>query len=98
MEEKPTSFEHKVGNITITAKLPVSAFAQQDLYVLLMCWHKDHSVELWSKIRAIAVSNSTFKDSLGVAMKPEELPFEVLDALMNKYVDMAIDFFTSRLA
>lgn len=98
MEEKPMSFEQEVNNIKISAKLPKSAFEQQDLYVLLMLWHKEHSVELWSKIRSIALSNSTFKDGIGVTLEPHELPLEVLDVLMNKYVEMAIDFFTSRLA
>lgn len=98
MEEKPMSFECKADGITINAKLPDSAFEQQDLYVLLMCWHKDHSVELWSKIRSIALANSDFKDSIGVKLEPNELSLEVLDILMNKYVEMAIDFFTSRLA
>lgn len=98
MEEKPMSFEQEVGTIKISAKLPKSAFEQQDLYVLLMCWNKDKSVELWSKIRNVAISNSTIKDALGVLLKPEELPLEVLDVLMNRYVEMAIDFFTSRLA
>ena len=98
MEEKPTTFEQTVGNITIKASLPESAFEQQDLYVLLMCWHRDHSLELWSKIRNVAIAHSEFKDSIGVKLEANELPLEALDVLMNKYVDMAVDFFTSRLA
>lgn len=98
MEEKPMSFEQEVGNIKIKASLPESAFEQQDLYVLLMCWHKEHSVELWGKIRNIAIAHSEFKDSIGVKLQANELPLEALDVLMNKYVEMAIDFFTSRLA
>ena len=98
MEEKMMQFEHKQGNITIKSKLPESAFKQQDLYILLMMWHKEKSIELWHKVREVSISNSTFSDNMGIQLKAEELPLDVLDVLMNKYIDMAIDFFTSRLA
>lgn len=98
MEEKPQSKKYEVDGLTVELNLPKSAFEQQDLYVLLMCWHKDHNTDVWAKIRKIALDNSVIKDKIGVVMEANELSFKVLDSIMGSYIELAVDFFTSRLA
>lgn len=94
-----TEFQYKTQDgLSLSGHIPHDVFAQQDLYILLMSWHQTKSVESWGKIRSVIVQNSKVTDRLGVELKATELPFEVLDVLTNKYLEMAVNFFTSRIA
>lgn len=94
-----TEFQYKtMDGLDLSGRIPKDSFSQQDLYILLMSWHQAKSVETWGKIRNVIMQNSKVTDRLGVELKATELPLKVLDILTNKYLEMAVNFFTSRLA
>lgn len=86
------------GIIVMKGRMPKSAFAQQDLLMLLMSWYQSRDITTWDKIRNIIIANSTITDNIGVTLKPEEVPLDVLNELTQQYLEMALSFFTSHLA
>lgn len=94
-----TEFQYKtMDGLDLSGRIPQDSFSQQDLCILLMSWHQAKSVETWGKIRNVIIQNSKVTDRLGVELKATELPLKVLDILTNKYLEMAVNFFISRLA
>lgn len=97
-ENIKTESDIEVEGFKVHSELPKDVFKQQDLYVLLMLWHRNSNMDTWSDIRKFALDNSSVTDNVNIKMKPNELPLKVLDALINNYIEMALAFFTSRLA
>lgn len=96
--QKDFEFKSESLGVTVKGSIPKSAFEQQDLFMLLMFWHKSQDLTTWNKIRNIIIANSKVLDNIGVEIKASEASLEVLNLLTEKYMDMALSFFTSLLA
>lgn len=94
--ESVQSFKYKEYDVTIS--LPKSAFEQHDLYVLLMSYYMDKDMKTWSNIREIIFKHTVVKDAMKVTVPSEELSFELVDKIINSYMELATNFFMSRLA
>lgn len=96
-KEVKISYEVKKGDLVFEGHLPDSALAQFDLYTALLAYWNDKTPQTWSTVKAYILANSKVTDEksgleLDIA---KDLNFGQVKFLIEQYMSMAADFFTS---
>lgn len=77
--------------------LPTSALEQFDLYTTLLAYWESKSPATWAVVRTFIINNSTVtEESTGIKLDPKsDLKFSQIKLLIENYMTMASNFFTS---
>lgn len=95
--EVKTDFEIKKDGLIFKGNLPPSALAQFDLYTALMAYWTDKTPQTWGTVKAFILANSKVTDEkTGLELDiSKDLNFGQIKLLVEAYMSMAADFFTS---
>ena len=94
--EVPACYECVVDGIKFTGSLPKSALSQYDIYAAMLAYWESKNDVTWSVVRKYVVANTEIvEEKTGIKLKPEDLNFQQVKLLMDRYLNMAADYFTS---
>jgi len=92
----PVLYEKVVDGVKLVGTLPASALEQYDFYVSMMAYWESKTPQTWAVVRNYIVSHTKItEDKTGIELKPEELSFTLVKILVDEYLKMASEFFTS---
>lgn len=98
MNKNPeTSYTVTVDGVCYSGSLPKSAVEQFDLYTALLAYWSDKSPKNWSQVKAYIFSNTkVVQQTSNVELDPnKDLNFHQIKLLVDKYLELAANFFTS---
>lgn len=94
--EVPAQYECVVDGIKFQGSLPKSALSQFDIYAAMLAYWESKSPTTWSVVKAYIIANTKIvEEKTGIELKPEDLNFAQVKVMVDKYLSMASDFFTS---
>lgn len=92
----PVMYESTVNGVKIVGNLPASAVEQYDIYVAMMAYWEAKTPQTWAVIRNYILQNTKItEEKTGIELKAEELDFQTVKTLIDGYLKMASEFFTS---
>lgn len=94
--EVPASYECVVDGVKFIGSLPKSALLQFDIYAAMLAYWESKNPTTWEVVKSYIVANTKLiEDKTGVELKPEDLNFNQVKVMIDRYLSMASDFFTS---
>lgn len=92
-----TSYQITSNGVIYSGELPKSAVEQFDLYTALLAYWSDKSPKNWSLVKSYIFANTkVVQQTSGLELNPEkDLNFHQIKLLVDKYLEMAANFFTS---
>lgn len=92
----PLMYESTVNGVKIVGNLPASAVDQYDIYMAMMAYWESKTPQTWAVLRDYILKNTKVtEEKTGIELKPEELDFQTVRSLIDGYLKMASEFFTS---
>lgn len=94
--EVPVLYEKVVDGVKLVGSLPTSALEQYDFYVAMMAYWESKTPQTWAVVRDYILKHTKItEEKTGIDLKPEELSFQQVRELVDGYLKMASEFFTS---
>lgn len=85
------------NDIKYEGSLPLSAMEQYDIYMAMMAYWESKTPQTWSILKGYIIACtkvSTAKGGIPLDIQ-KDLNFSQISTLVNKFMEMATDFFTS---
>lgn len=94
--EVPTSYEAVEFGVRFSGRLPKSALEQYDIYAALLAYWDSKTPATWAVVKSYVFANSKFvEDSSDIELRADELNFQQVKFAIEKWLNMASEFFTS---
>ena len=94
--EVSTSYKCVVDGIIFEGKLPKSALSQFDIYTAMLAYWESKTPATWATVKNYIVANTKcVEEKTGIELKVEDLNFHQIKLMVDRYLTMAAEFFTS---
>lgn len=94
--EVPACYECVVDGVKFTGSLPKSALSQFDIYAAMLAYWESKSPATWAVVKAYIIANTkVVEEKTGIELKPEDLSFQQVKIMVDRFLSMASEYFTS---